>query len=484
MIFKLDLHAAKRCSFFVRQVFPLTTLAVALCPDSSLALPSGVKKVASGTLIEGTPQASLFQFKNGLKLIVLPDHRNPVATLRLRLDGGSNREEPGITGLAHFFEHMMFRKTKGQPEGQFDKTLSGIGGSGNAATSTNFVVYNSTFPGPALDIMLDLEMKRFRQLDLTDPYFTTEKGAVISERRLRYENNPLQRGLEHIRRITQRGTQREWLTIGTREDVENMSIAQAQKFYKDHYVPENTLISVGGPFDVNSVVKKVHKKFGDWSGTLKARERKNPQDILTRDSGKNFVCKEAVNEQIFQIVFPSTKTSYNDLLMAHIFSELLDDHDEGAFSRRLNNKNLASAFGFYKVYWQHGFQPVQAYFSLSREQDFQKALGAFRSEVERLKKLNWGKEFRERLQKSIEVDKAEAAEKMTSLVESYEWNQSYYGDFLISKSFQKVVDELSVQQLREWMNSTLDFKKAYIMGVTHSDRHPPCEKLTVAGTKL
>jgi predicted Zn-dependent peptidase len=471
----------KLCHQVARALLVLVILAGG---RASAARPPGVKKVGEGSLVDGLAPAEKFIFDNGLKLIVLPDNRNPVATLRIRLDAGSNRERPGITGLAHFFEHMMFRKTKGEPEGLFDKVLSGIGGNGNAATSTNYVVYESTFPGPALDNMLDLEKKRFLDLDLTDPYFSTEKGAVISERRLRYENNPMQRGLEFIRRITERGTPREWMTIGTREDVENMSIKDADDFYRAHYVPSNTLISVGGPFKVDDVVAKVHARFGGWAGDLKATDRTPPKDLMTRDRGKVFICRESVTDQFFQVVFPSMETAYEDLLMAHISGELLDDHEEGDYSRRLTNANLASAFSLYKTFWQHAFQPVAAYFTLSRDQDIKRAYEAFATELEGLKKKSWGKEFRQRLQKNLEVDKANAAEKMTTLVESYEFNEGNYNDFLVSKSYQNVINDLSERQLRKWMEQNLDLSTAYIVGISPDPRFPPCDKLTEEGTKL
>jgi predicted Zn-dependent peptidase len=446
-------------------------------------LPKGVKFVSKRTIIDGTPEAELYRFDNGLRLLFVPDKRNPVATMRIHLDAGSNRERPGITGLAHFFEHMMFRKTQDQQEGQFDRILSGIGGSGNAATGTDFVVYESVFPGPALEIMVDLEKRRFEALDLTDPYFTTEKGAVISERRMRYENNPQQRGFEHIRTIVERGTAREWLTIGTRQDVENMKISDAQAFYKTHYVPANTLITIGGPFGSMEVVARVHQAFGNWKGGTPPAHRSLPADYASRDLGKSFICREAVGEQVVQVLFPSLKTDYDEMLMAHVASELLDDSSEGDFSRRLVNANLATGFGLYKTYWQHDSQPIAAYFRLAGTQDPDAAIKKFASELEVIKNRDWGESFRKRLQKRIDVDMATTAEKMTSLVQSYEWNLTNYGDYLISRRFQKFVDELTVKKLRSWMTQNLDLERSFTTGVTGLEGYPACSDLTIEGKK-
>jgi zinc protease len=448
------------------------------------ALPTGVKLVKKGTVIGGMPEVEKYVFDNGLQLLFIPDNRNPVATLRTYLDAGSNRERPGITGLAHFFEHMMFRKTKEQPEGQFDRTLSGIGGSGNAGTSSDYVVYESVFPGPALDIMIDLEKRRMTALDLTDPYFTTEKGAVISERRMRYENNPQQRGFEFINRITERGTQREWLTIGTREDVQNMKISDAQAFYETFYVPSNALITIGGPFRSVDVVSKVHAAFANWSSANKVPPHAPlPKDYFTRDAGKTFICREAVGEQSLKIVFPSSVTSYDDLIMAHIFGELLDDSSEGSMTRRLTNADLATGFMFYKMYWQSESQPLVAHFSLAGHQKPEAAFKKFAEETAKITKLKWNESFRKRLQKKIDLDKANAAEKMTSLVENYEWNETNYGDFLISKRYQTIVDKLTVAALQDWIKKNLDFSRSFSTGVTGMQEYPPCAELTVAGVK-
>lgn len=450
---------------------------------SSLApsLPAGVKRVSKGTIIEGTPEAELYRFDNGLRLLFLPDQRNPIATLRIHLDAGSNREKPGITGLAHFFEHMMFRKTKGRPEGEFDRLLSGIGGSGNAATSTDYVVYESVFPGPALDIMLGLERERFMELDITDPYFTTEKGAVISERRMRYENNPQQRGFEKIRSITERDTNRQWLTIGTQSDVENMKISEAQDFYRRYYVPSNTLVTLGGPFRSADAVTKVHAAFGSWQGPPAPSHRTLPTDYLTRDYGKTWICRESVSEQVIQVVFPSLSKDYDDMLMTFVASELLDDSKEGDMSRRLVNADLATAFGLYKTYWQRDAQPIVAYFRLAGHQKPKAALDYFAAALREASAKAWGESFRRRLQKRIDLDMATTAEKMTSLVESYEWNMTNYGDFLISRRFQKLVDELTPTRLRKWMDQNIDLKKSYTTGVTGLADYPACDSLTAEG---
>jgi predicted Zn-dependent peptidase len=119
-------------------------------------LPEGAKFIRKASIVKGTSPIYEFHFKNGLKLLVLSDSRNPMGYIKFILDAGSNREVKGKTGLAHFFEHMMLRKTKNEEEGHYDRFLSSLGGSGNAGTSNNFVMYYSKFPGPAIEKVLSI----------------------------------------------------------------------------------------------------------------------------------------------------------------------------------------------------------------------------------------------------------------------------------------------------------------------------------------
>jgi len=226
----------------------LGCVACGLAAQNALAKGPHTQSVSSGTAIIGAPRLYKYRLENGARVLVLPDNRNPVATIRVRLNGGSRMEVPGATGLGHFLEHMLFRKVQGQEEGLYDRTLAGFGGRGNAGTSTDYVVYYSVFPGPALEKMMSQEAIRFQKLDLVEPYFSTEKGAVESERQLRYGNDPAQRAAEALRTVSEKGTPYEWLTIGTADDVKNMKLETVQSFYQNFYTPDNAIISVGGPF--------------------------------------------------------------------------------------------------------------------------------------------------------------------------------------------------------------------------------------------
>lgn len=452
----------------------LLTAAFSCAAFAALNLPAGASLITTGSAIEGTPNVYKFKLANGMKVLILPDSRNPLATLRIKLDAGSNREKPGTTGLAHFFEHMMFRKTQVSTEGHYDRILSGVGGRGNAATSTDYVVYESSFPGPALDKLLELESQRFKFLDVQDPYYTTEKGAVISERRLRYENDPLQRGMEIIRKEAYKGTPYEWLTIGKKQDVELMSLEDARAFYRDFYTPDNAQLFLGGPFNVETALRKINDTFGDWSGTVKSQPKRNADRPESETAGRKYVCSESVFEEQHSLIFPSNDNSFRSSVMTQILLQRLNDHPDGTMQRRMTKQKLATYFTLYKTTWQKNSQPYVAWFKLNKQQNFASASEYFFKELRTALNRPITPEVKKILLKQQEVEEAEVAQKMTSLVEFYEWNEFFYGDFKVSAQTKKIIDTLTSREFQSWGRQAFSDIKAFQIGVTAPGKATPC----------
>ncbi|APJ03461.1 M16 family metallopeptidase [Silvanigrella aquatica] len=467
--------AHRLASCFIKFGLP-SVISIATC--SSYAVQTEPKLVQTAPIIPGsTIHAHKYQFSNGLKLIIVPDKRNPVATIHFILDAGSNREYKGTTGLAHFFEHMMFRKTEGVPEGNFDRVLNSFGGSGNAGTNDSFVTFYTTFPGPALESMLKLESARFQHLDITDPYYSIEKGAVISERKLRIENDPLSRSGEILKAITERDTTMEWLPIGTKEDVENMSVEAAKTFYKNFYTPDNTLMVIGGPFEPKNVANLVQKYFGSWEGKLKIQHSKLPSDYFTRDLGKNFICSAPIFTKKYKIVYPSDNSNMKTIIYSIIFQSLLDDNINGTFERRLVKENLATDFSFYKIYWQNQSNPIVANFSLSKSQKFETVQAFWLKGVEEVFKKPITDKIRRQILKQLAVSNAETAEKMTGLVNTILDNTFFLNDFNASGQAEKIVKSVTTENFRQWLKESLNGNKFYVTGIVPPGEAPSCSDL-------
>ncbi len=460
-------------SFFKKFCFSTMIIITSLSKYASAAEDPKLNQTA--IIIPGSNiQAYKYHLSNGLKLIVVPDKRNPISTIHFILDAGSNRESKGTTGLAHFFEHMMFRKTIGTPEGNYDKVLNSVGGSGNAGTNDSFVTFYSSFPGPALETMLKLESARFQNLDITEPYYSIEKGAVISERKLRVENDPMSRSNELIRAITERDTPMEWMTIGAKKDVENMSIDAAKIFYKNFYTPDNTLMIVGGPFDPKNVATLVQKYFGDWKGKLNIQHNKLPADYFTRDLGKRFICSAPVFTKKYRIVYPSNTSNIKSIVYSLIFQSLLDDNINGTFERRLLKAKLTTDFNFYKIYLQNQNNPLIVNISLTKDQKLDPVLKFWEKGIEEVLNKPISDKIRRQILKQLAVSNAETAEKMTGLVNTILDNTFFLNDFNSAGQAEKIVKSITNESFRQWVKENLGLNKFYITGVVTPDEAPNC----------
>lgn len=434
------------------------------------------KLVTKGTAISDTPVLHKYLLSNGLRVLILPDYRNPVAMVRIRFDAGSNREKAGQTGLAHFFEHMMFRKTKFSEEGHYDRTLSAVGGSGNAGTSTDYVVYYSQFPAPALETVMELESQRILGIDLQEPFFSTEKGAVISERGLRYDNSPAMRGYEVLNALVERNTPYEWLTIGFKRDVDEMRISDVQQFFANYYTPDNAVMSIGGAVEVNAALALVQKYFGAWGSKLASGHVAFPADYLSRDAGKSFVCSEEVSQKDYSVVYPSLANGISDGWLASVFSEALDDHPDGPLSRRMIKAGLVTEFSMTKMTWRARNQHLMVGFGMSRGQEIEKARAWWEKDVDAVSKKPLTSRLRSRIIKQIQKMDADNAEKMSSLMEMYEENEFRYHNPFATSKFGDFVKSVSDKEFRSWVNSNVLGVKPYVIGIIPQGLARPCKE--------
>src|SRR5690348_5028851 len=160
-----------------------------LAGSSILAPAFAAPKPAAAPRVPGADQVKSTTLANGMQVIVWTDHDIPNVALYNWVRVGSRNEVPGITGLAHFFEHMMFNGTRKRAPGEFDKLMEAQGGSNNAFTSDDVTVYQDWIPRTALELVLDLESDRLADLSFDPKVVESERGVVYSERRLSVEDN-------------------------------------------------------------------------------------------------------------------------------------------------------------------------------------------------------------------------------------------------------------------------------------------------------
>jgi zinc protease len=224
---------------------------------------SGAAAHAQGPLEVGYTQ---FTLPNGLHVILHEDHTVPLATVNVWYDVGSAREQPGRTGFAHLFEHLMFMGSEHVPYGAFDQLLEAAGGTNNASTGADETNYYIDIPSNAVDLALYLESDRMGYLlgAMTPKTVDAQRDVVKNERREGVDNAPYgMASIEIARMLYPPDHPYSWPTIGNMADLSAASYEDVVEFFKKYYQPSNASLVVAGDIDPAATRAAIERWFAD-----------------------------------------------------------------------------------------------------------------------------------------------------------------------------------------------------------------------------
>jgi len=213
---------------------------------------------------EGVPEEiRAYTLDNGLRIVVWPDHDIPNVVMYNFVRAGGRNEYPGITGLSHFFEHMMFNGTDRREQGEFDTSMEAAGGANNAYTSKDLTVYQDWFPRSALASIFDLEGDRLANLAIDPDVVESERGVVYSERRMRYENDNFFRLYLEMNATAFIAHPYQFPVIGWASDVENWTQEDLENYFRTYYAPNNLTMVFTGDVTPEEIFTLAEQYFGD-----------------------------------------------------------------------------------------------------------------------------------------------------------------------------------------------------------------------------
>jgi zinc protease len=202
-----------------------------------------------------------FTLDNGLRVIVHEDHTTPMAVLNILYDVGARDEDPGQTGFAHLFEHLMFGGSVNIP--QYDEPLQRVGGENNAFTSNDVTNYYITLPAANIETAFWLESDRMLNLAFSEKSLEVQRNVVIEEFKQRYLNQPYGDVWLRLRPLVYKKHPYQWATIGKEiKQIEDARIEDVKAFFKKHYNPQNAIMVVGGDISVEQAKQLAEKWFG------------------------------------------------------------------------------------------------------------------------------------------------------------------------------------------------------------------------------
>ena len=254
-------------------------LLVALDPRAGLLLASfslaSLAVVVAAEGAQASQRVSEFKLKNGLHVLVIPDHRAPVVTQMIWYKAGAADEPPGSSGIAHFLEHLMFKGTELIPTGQFSKLIAKNGGEDNAFTNHDVTAYFQRVAKDRLPKVMQMEADRMANLRLSEGDVATERKVILEERRTRVDNDPGSILQEQMMAALYSNHPYGIPIIGWEHEIRALGREDALSFYQRFYAPNNAILVVAGDVEPEEVRKLAEETFGEVepSGLMDRRAR-------------------------------------------------------------------------------------------------------------------------------------------------------------------------------------------------------------------
>lgn len=270
---------------------------------------------------------------NGLRAIVLPDATTQSVAYFTTYRVGSRNEVPGITGISHLFEHMMFNGARKHGPKMFDQVIESNGGTSNAYTTHDVTAYYEVLPADRLEVILDLELDRMRDLEVTERNLESERGVVKEERRLRTDESPLGALLEHLYATAFLAHPYRWPVIGWMADLDAITVADCQDYHRTHYAPNNAVVTICGGVDPAAALDAVERWLAELVPQPPARAvvRSEPQQ---RGERRVLLRKEAQLPS-FLSSFHAVDAGSPDLFVLDVLQSILTEGDSSRLRRRL-----------------------------------------------------------------------------------------------------------------------------------------------------
>lgn len=302
------------------------------------------KKVAEASTLRIPVQEHTLA--NGLKVLLVENHKAPVVSVQVWYRVGSRNEEIGKTGLAHVTEHMMFQGSKNYATGKYKELVEANGGDYNAFTTPDITAYYATFASDKLELALALEADRMTGLLIPESKFPSEVEVVKEERRWRTENSPFGMMWEVLGSTAYQAHPYRWPVVGWMSDLDGLTRKDSWDFYKRYYHPNNATLVVSGDFNAKEALPLIQRSFG------KIPKGPQPPQVLT-------VEPKQMGERRSEIVRPvqtaSAMVAYHipayghaDLYALQVLSNLLSNGESSRLYQDLvYRKKIAQDVGSY-----------------------------------------------------------------------------------------------------------------------------------------
>ncbi len=282
-----------------------------------------------------------FTLKNGMKFLVVEDYSIPNANMYLFYRVGSRNEYQGITGLSHFFEHMMFNGAKKYGPKQFDRTMEFNGGANNAYTRQDVTVYTNWFPASATETIFDLEGDRIASLSIDPKMVESERGVVLSERSTGLENSPWRTLGEAVTAQAFQEHPYHWPVIGYEDDMKNWKQADLERYFKTYYAPNNCVVVMSGAIKAENIKALAEKYLESIPAQPEPPKVHQVEPVQTGE--RRILVQKDVATPYLNIVYKAPEAKHDDYYALVLLSDILSSGKSSRlYSALVDNKQLAT----------------------------------------------------------------------------------------------------------------------------------------------
>ncbi len=333
----------------------------------------------------GAVNVKEYALENGLKVLIVEDHKAPTATFQIWYRVGSVNEKTGKTGLSHLLEHMMFKGTSKYGPKTFSQTIQRAGGTDNAFTTREYTGYFELLASDRIGLPIEMEADRMKNLALTPASVMSELAVVMEERRMRYEDDPQNLVHEEVLAAAFKNHPYRWPVIGWMSDLKTLDPEDLIAHYKTYYAPNNAVAIVVGDVDPADVLSKIRESFGKVPRAPAIKEARAGEDAQYGEK-RVHVKKEAELPYVLS-AFKVPSIGEEDAFALDVLAGILS----GGKSSRLYNslvyeKQLAlSAWASYEGMYREPFL-FYAGATASRGKKMEELEKALLDELEKIKK--------------------------------------------------------------------------------------------------
>jgi zinc protease len=290
------------------------------------------------------PEARRWQLANGLEVLFVEDHKAPVVTVQVFYHAGGKDEPADKRGIAHMFEHMMFKGSKHVPPEQHARFIDSVGGTENAFTADDVTGYHDTIPPAALDFTLRLEAERMRNLVLIQKTIDSEREVVKEELRVRLENSPVMQAVDKVLHLAYTVHPYRQFPIGEKRMLDTVTVADCKTFYDAFYQPSNAMLIVVGDTDEATVRKLAEQHFGPIP-----KAPPPPRPSATKQEPPQKELREATLEIPVQLpvmvgAYHIPEGASEELYALEVLQQILSGGESSRLYQRLVRKDKSAVF--------------------------------------------------------------------------------------------------------------------------------------------